>query len=150
MAGYDLLNEPLLNEYQYQYQYGDELVTLYRELTDTIRAVDPNHLIIYEGMHWATNWEIFTEVWDPQSVPQFHRYWSPPDRPGIQRFLDVRERLKLPIYMGEGGREQSRLAADRVPTVRGRRDLVELLALEEIETLTSPCSVVAPDGWAEV
>jgi endoglucanase len=101
VAAYDLLNEPLPNEYQHM--YAGELVALYRELTEAIRAVDPHHLIMYEGTHWASNWDIFADVWDPQSVLQFHRYWSPPDRPGIRTFLDVRERLNLPIYMGEGG-----------------------------------------------
>lgn len=148
VAGYDLLNEPLPNEYQYQ--YAEELVALYRELTDTIRAVDPSHLIIYEGMHWATNWDIFTEVWDPQSVLQFHRYWSPPDRPGIQRFLDVRERLNLPIYMGEGGENNLDWLQTAFQLHEDEEISWSFWPWKKIETLTSPCSVVAPDGWAEV
>ncbi|NJP35388.1 cellulase family glycosylhydrolase [Micromonospora thermarum] len=148
VAGYDLLNEPLPNEYQDR--YATELVGLYRELTDAIRAVDPHHLIIYEGTHWASNWDIFTEVWDPQSVLQFHRYWSPPDRPGIQRFLDVRQRLNLPIYMGEGGENNLDWLQTAFQLYEDEDISWNFWPWKKIDTLTSPCSVVAPAGWSEV
>ena len=148
VAGYDLLNEPLPNEYQYQ--YAGELVALYRELTAAIREVDPVHLIIYEGTHWASNWEIFTEVWDDKSMLQFHRYWSPPDRPGIQRHLDVRERLGLPIYMGEGGENSLDWLQTAFQLYEDEQISWNFWPWKKIETLTSPCSVIAPPGWAEI
>jgi endoglucanase len=148
VAGYDLLNEPLPNEYQYR--YADDLVALYRELTEAIRAVDPDHLVIYEGTHWASNWDIFTEVWDPQSVLQFHRYWSPPDRPGIQRYLDVRDRLGLPIYMGEGGENNLDWLQTAFQLYEDEEISWNLWPWKKIETLTSPCSVVAPVGWTSI
>jgi endoglucanase len=148
VAGYDLLNEPLPNEYQYQ--YADDLVALYRELTAAIRAVDPDHLIIYEGTHWASNWDIFTEVWDPQAVLQFHRYWSPPDRPGIQRFLEVRERLGLPIYMGEGGENNLDWLQTAFQLYEDEEISWNFWPWKKMETLTSPCSMTAPTGWTEI
>ena len=145
VAGYDLLNEPLPNEYQYR--HADDLVALYGELTAAIRAVDPDHLIIYEGTHWASNWDIFTEVWDPKSVLQFHRYWSPPDRPGIQRYLDVRDRLGLPIYMGEGGENNLDWLQTAFQLYEDEEISWNFWPWKKIETLTSPCSVTAPTGW---
>src|SRR5690606_26373339 len=97
----DLLNEPLPNEWQDT--FPDQLVELYKRITAAIREVDPDHLIMYEGTHWATNWDIFTEVWDENSALQFHRYWCPPDESSIAPYLEARERLGLPIFMGEGG-----------------------------------------------
>lgn len=127
VAGYDLLNEPLPNEYQHT--YADELVALYCDLSAAIRDVDANHLMIYEGTHWATNWSVFTEVWDANSMLSFHKYWTPPDRPSIQAFLDVGRELELPIYMGEGGENtigwfqtsSTRTTASRGTSGRGRR-----------------------------
>src|SRR5690606_41522210 len=58
VLGYDLLNEPLPNEWQHS--HAGELAELYRDLTADIRAIDPDHLIVYEGAHWSTNWDIFT------------------------------------------------------------------------------------------
>lgn len=148
VAGYDLLNEPLPDEYQHR--YAAELVALYRELTAAIRAVDRDHLLMYEGMHWATNWSIFDAVWDDNSVLQFHKYWSPPDRPSIQRFVDIGARLGLPIYMGEGGENNP-------AWIQTAFQLYEDLGIgwnfwpwKKLDTATSPCSVIPPPGWVEV
>lgn len=148
VLGYDLLNEPLPNAWQHT--FADELVALYRDLTREIRAVDRDHLIMYEGSHWATNWSIFTEVWDENSALQFHKYWSSPDRASIAPFLEARERLGLPIYMGEGGE-------NTLPWLYTAFRLYESEGIgwnfwpwKKIETVTSPASIVPPRGWDEV
>ncbi len=148
VAAYDLLNEPLPNEYQHQ--YASQLRDLYRELTAAIREVDPNHMISYEGTHWATNWEIFSEVWDPNSILQFHKYWSPPDRPSLQQYIDVGRGLGLPIYMGEGGE-------NHLEWIQTAFQLYDDLGIswtfwtwKKIDTHTSPCSVDPPAGWTAI
>ena len=148
VAAYDLLNEPLPNEYQHM--YADRLRNLYLELTAAIREIDPNHVISYEGTHWATNWDIFTEVWDPNSILQFHKYWSPPDRPSIQKYMNLGRDLGLPIYMGEGGE-------NNLDWIQTAFQLYEDCGIswnfwpwKKVETRTSPCSVNAPAGWSEI
>ncbi|WP_116951667.1 glycoside hydrolase family 5 protein [Jiangella endophytica] len=145
VAGYDLLNEPIPNDYQHH--YADDLARLYRDLTTAIRAVDPNHLIIYEGSHWATNWSIFTEVWDPNSMLQFHKYWSPPDRPSIQQYLDARTRLGLPIYMGEGGENGLDWFQTMFQLLEDHEIGWNFWPWKKIDTATSPCSIDPPPGW---
>jgi endoglucanase len=148
VIGYDLLNEPIPNEWQHR--YPDELVDLYKRLTAAIRTVDKHHLLMYEGSHWATNWSIFTEVWDENSVLQFHKYWSPADRPSIQQFLDVGQRLGLPIYMGEGGENN----ADWIATAFQMYEDLDIgwnfWPWKKIDTRTSPCSIVTPAGWEAI
>lgn len=104
VAGYDLLNEPLPEFFS---QYNGRVLPLYRELAKAIRQVDPHHMLILEGVHWATDFSIFDPLeespLDGNCMLQFHRYWSAPDQPGIQPFLDYRERLNMPLFMGEGG-----------------------------------------------
>lgn len=148
VLGYDLLNEPLPNEWQHR--FADELVALYRDLTAAIREIDERHLIMYEGSHWATNWSIFTDVWDENSALQFHKYWSPADVSSIAPFLEARERLGLPIYMGEGGEHNLEwlYAAFRLYEAHGIG--WNLWPWKKIETLTSPASVVAPGRWDDV
>lgn len=148
ILGYDLLNEPLPNEWQHV--YSDELVTLYRDLTATIREVDPNHLLVYEGSHWATNWSIFTEVWDSNSCLQFHKYWSSPDAESIAVFLQTRERLGLPIYMGEGGENTVEWIYAAFRMYEAHDIGWNLWPWKKIETTTSPVSIVAPNGWEKV
>ncbi len=145
VLGYDLLNEPLPNEWQHT--YANELTDLYRELTAVIRAIDPDHLIVYEGSHWATNWSIFTEVWDRNSMLQFHRYWCPPDESSIDEYLQARRRLGLPIYMGEGGENTSEwiYTAHRLYERHGIG--WNFWPWKKLDTLTSPVSVQPPDDW---
>jgi endoglucanase len=148
IAGYDLLNEPLPDEFDHLYRA--DLVELYRELTVAIREVDPNHMIIYEGTHWATNWDMFTEVWDANSMLSFHKYWSPPDRPSIQRFIDIGASLGLPVYMGEGGENNLDWFQTAFQLYEDCNISWCFWPWKKIETLTSPCSVSAPAGWEQV
>lgn len=148
VMGYDLLNEPIPNEWTEI--YNSDLARLYQELTEAVRAVDPHHLIMYEGSHWATNWQIFDSVWDENSCLQFHKYWSPPDTASIQKFLDARDSLGLPIYMGEGGENNLEwlYAAWRLYETSGIG--WNFWPWKKVETRTSPASIVAPGRWHEV
>jgi endoglucanase len=148
VAGYDLLNEPLPEPHRRDHSAG--LAGLYRELTAAIREVDPNHLIIYEGTHWATNWDIFTEVWDDNSALSFHKYWSPPDRAGIDVFLERREALGLPIYMGEGGENGLSWLQTAFQLYDDCDISWNFWPWKKIDTYSSPCSVVPPPGWDAV
>jgi endoglucanase len=145
VLGYDLLNEPLPDEWQHR--YAEELVEMYARLTAAIRTVDDRHLIMYEGSHWGTNWSMFTEVWDDNSVLQFHKYWSPPDRPSIQRFIDVGERLGLPIYMGEGGENNTDWLATAFQLYEDHGIGWCFWPWKKLATRTSPCSIRVPPGW---
>lgn len=148
VMGYDLLNEPIPNEWTEI--YNADLAALYRELTATIREVDTDHLIMYEGSHWATNWQIFDSVWDENSCLQFHKYWSAPDTATIQTFLDARDALGLPIYMGEGGENNLEwlYTAWRLYETHGIG--WNFWPWKKISTRTSPVSIVAPKRWDEV
>jgi hypothetical protein len=148
VLGYDLLNEPLPDEWQNI--YADELVELYRDLTRDIRAIDPDHLIVYEGSHWATNWDMFTEVWDENSLLQFHKYWSSPDQASIARFLESRERLGLPIYMGEGGENTLEWLYTAFRMYESHNIGWNFWPWKKVETHTSPASISAPDGWDRI
>jgi endoglucanase len=148
VAAYDLLNEPLPNEYQHL--YAGQLRDLYRELTEAIREVDRNHMISYEGTHWATSWDVFTEAWDSNSILQFHKYWSAPDRPSIQRYVEIGRDLGLPIYMGEGGENNLDWIQTAFQLLDDSGISWNFWTWKKIDTFTSPCSVVAPSGWAEI
>lgn len=148
VMGYDLLNEPIPNDWQHT--YADALAQLYRDLTAAIRAVDAQHLIMYEGSHWATNWDIFTEVWDANSCLQFHKYWSSPDVASIQKFLDARDRLGLPIYMGEGGENNPEWLYAAFRLYEAHSIGWNFWPWKKVDTVTSPLSITPPDGWEDV
>ena len=145
VLGYDLLNEPLPHEWQHR--YNDELVSLYRELTDAIRRIDDRHLLMYEGSHWATNWTPLAERFDDNQVLQFHRYWCAPDETSIAPFLEARERLGSPIYMGEGG-ENTPAWVYAATRLYERHDIGwNFWPWKKVSTFTSPLSAAEPARW---
>ena len=148
VLGYDLLNEPLPNEWQDI--YASELKELYQDLTRVIREIDPRHLIVYEGSHWATNWSIFTEVWDENSLLQFHKYWSSPDTESIAEFLETRDRLGLPIYMGEGGENTLEWLYTAFRLYESHNIGWNFWPWKKLDTRTSPASVTPPKRWSMV
>ena len=145
VLGYDLLNEPLPNEWQHRYQ--DELVALYRDLTDAVRAIDDRHLLMYEGSHWATNWEPLKGRFDANQALQFHRYWCAPDRTSIAPYLAARDALRTPIYMGEGG-ENTPAWVYAATRLYERHDIGwNFWPWKKLDTRTSPLSIRTPAGW---
>ena len=105
VAGYDLLNEPLPENTGAAEKYKHLLMPMYKRLTEQIRTIDQKHMIILEGYNWSNNWSEFTEVFDDNVVHQFHYYcWSNPDNLNdISYFLQERERLGTPVWVGETG-----------------------------------------------
>ena len=74
VAGYDLLNEPLP---KWQSQYNEMLLPLYRRMIQAIRNIDEKHIIILEGLHWATDFSVFREFTKAEAedtiMLQFHK-----------------------------------------------------------------------------
>lgn len=145
---YDLLNEPLPNEWQHILH--DELIDVYRELTSAVREVDDRHLIMYEGSHWATNVSPLRQRYDENQAIQFHRYWCAPDESSIGDFLALRDALNCPIYMGEGGENTPGwvYAATRLYERHGIG--WNFWPWKKLDTLTSPLSARRPEGWERI
>ncbi len=105
IVGYDLLNEPLPNFFS---QYNEMVLPLYREIIKEIREIDKNHIIILEGLHWASDFSIFKylskeEIKENNIMLQFHKYWNNPDRESLSEYIEYSNTLNTPLLMGEGG-----------------------------------------------
>jgi endoglucanase len=115
VAGYDLMNEPADPT-------GRKVLPYYKRLRDAIRKIDINHILFLEGNTYATDFSMFTEVWD-DVVYANHDYATPGfiyggDYPGYtdgkyfdketleQYFLKRSEFMlsrNVPIWVGEFG-----------------------------------------------
>lgn len=100
IAMYDLLNEPLPDKFNHLNKY---LEPLHEKVINAIRKIDTNHIICIEGENWASQVKTVTRKLDDNLILHFHKYWNEPTVETIQRFLDKREELDIPLYMGEGG-----------------------------------------------
>ncbi len=98
IGGYDLINETNFN-----LPGGTALRNLYQRLTDTIRAVDNNHIIFIEGNWFANDFTGLTPPWDENMVYSFHKYWNYNRVSDIQWMLNIRNNYNIPIWLGESG-----------------------------------------------
>ena len=108
IGGYDLLNEPNWT-FEGKDKNGKDdtsnqpIWELYKTITQTLRAVDKTHLIIIEGNGWGNNYNGFPGPWDENMAFSFHKYWNPNTPAAIARFLELRRRYQLPVWLGESG-----------------------------------------------
>lgn len=144
MAGYDLLNEPLPDWFS---QYNDQMMPFYKEMTTSIREVDTRHMIILEGVHWATDWSIFTEKIDDNLMLQFHKYWSNPDTESIFPYLEKSVEWNVPIFMGEGGENSKEWYSGAFQLFEDHGISWNFWPWKKLDTRNSPCSIHMPSDW---
>ena len=148
VAGYDLFNEPLPEWFS---KYNTLVLPLYRKLTHAIREVDKNHMIIVEGVHWATDFSIFevleSEPLDDNCMLQFHKYWSNPDKESILPYLDLRERLNMPLFMGEGGENNLSWYTAVFPLYERENISWSFWSYKKMDCRNSPITFPVPAAW---
>ena len=99
IAGYDLINEPVLPSSVSL----EEFKQLYVDITEAIREVDNNHLIWIEGNWYGTDFAGLTPPWDDNMGYSFHKYWGQTDISTIQSYINMRNNYGVPLWMGESG-----------------------------------------------
>ncbi len=151
VAGYDLLNEPLPNFFA---QYNPLLLPLYRRITAAIREIDPNHLIIVEGLHWATDFTVFeplvAQPLDSNYMLQFHKYWSEPDVESIRQYIDWSKRLNVPLLQGESGENNLDWYAAAFPMYERNGISWSFWSYKKMACDNSPITFHQPAGWASI
>ncbi|TVZ26133.1 carbohydrate binding protein with CBM6 domain [Gillisia sp. Hel_I_86] len=120
IGGYDLINEPNWSFEEGKNINGTEdskntlLWEFQKKLTQSIRAVDTNHIIIIEGNGWGNNYNGLIDLWDDNLVMSFHKYWTYNTKESIQNFLDFRKKLNIPIWLGESGENSNAWFTDAI------------------------------------
>ncbi|MDR2038263.1 MAG: glycoside hydrolase family 5 protein [Bacteroidales bacterium] len=105
VLGYDLLNEPIAHYFKDDYPHlNAALEPFYKRCTAAIREVDKNHIVLLAGAQWNANFSVFSDwKFDDKIMYTCHRYWCDTLQNNIQDFVDFRDKVNLPMYMGETG-----------------------------------------------
>ena len=105
VLGYDLLNEPIAHYFKDDFPHlNANLEPFYKRCTAAIREVDNNHIILLAGAQWNSNFEVFSDwTFDDKIMYTCHRYWCDTLQNNIQDYVDFRDKVNLPMYMGETG-----------------------------------------------
>lgn len=143
IIGYDLINEPVLPESV----PGSALRDLYVRLTQSIREVDPNHILFIEGDQYATDFSVLSTPFDENMVYAFHKYWSSVGESSIQYLLDLRAATGVPLWLGETG-ENSNAWVFAVRTLAESNGIGwNWWTHKKIETISAPASARFAPGY---
>ena len=109
IGGYDLINEP-----NWDLPNGTLLRQTYVNITNAIREVDQNHMIIIEGNWFANDYTGLTPPWDDNMVFSFHKYWNYNTQESIQWMINLRQTHQVPIWLGETGENSNSWFTDLI------------------------------------
>ncbi len=142
VAGYDLLNEV-----NWDLPGGVALRNLYEEATDSIRSVDPDHIIFIEGNWFANDFTGLTPPWDDNLVYSPHKYWSINDQASIQWVLDLRNTYNVPLYLGETGENSNVWFRDAVRLYEDNDMGWAWWPLKKVEAVAGSLSITKNPGY---
>jgi hypothetical protein len=152
IGGYDLLNEPNWTFEGKDKNGKDDSANLpiwdiYQAITKAIREVDRNHMIIIEGNGWGNNYNGFPGPWDDNLVFSFHKYWNPNTQDTITRYLTMRERYHLPLWLGESGENSNEWFRDCVALVEKNHIGWSWWPHKKVNSESCTMTVKRPEGF---
>jgi len=154
IGGYDLLNETNWSFAGKEHCWeGDNspLRQLFVRMTDTIRAVDPNHVVITEGNCWANNYIGLLDdnngPWDSRQVVSFHKYWDSTKASTLNEFFKIRDTRRIPMWLGESGENSNEWHRQVISMCEREKIGWSWWALKRIDTRGAPFSIASPAGW---
>lgn len=142
VAGYDLLNEP-----NWDLPGGNALRSLYEQCTDSIRSVDPDHIIFIEGNWWANDFSGLTPPWDDQLVYSPHKYWSINDVGSMGFATSIRDAHNVPLYLGESGENSNVWFRDAIHLLEELNIGWAWWPLKKVASISAPLAIEKTDEY---
>ena len=148
ILGYDLLNEPIAPYFGDTVQLlNNRLEKVYRMGTAAIREVDANHIILWGGAQWNSNFRpLSLAPGDPQIMYTCHRYGGTPTPEAIAHFISFRDSVNRPMYMGEIGHNRNEWMAEFCRTMEANNIGWTFWPYKKINA-SSFVGVTPPDHW---
>lgn len=149
VLAYELLNEPIPHFEEYNY-LNERLEPLYKKVTEEIRRIDTNHIIMLGGAQWNSNFDVFGEPFDSKLVYAFHKYWTAPTVDVIEPYLAFRDRHNVPIFMSESGENTN----EWIAAFRSMLEENEIgwcfWPYKKLDATSCIVSVTPPGEWASI
>lgn len=121
IGAYDIINEPNWGFENHESDLNGcaeskntALWNIQKRVTEAIREVDQNHMIIIEGNCWGNNYNGLPTLWDNNLAISFHKYWNGNDQGSIQGMLNMRNNRNAPIWLGETGENSNAWFTDAI------------------------------------
>ena len=147
IAGYDLLNEPVLSGGF----TSSQLRQFYIQLTSAIRQVDENHIIFIEGNWYANDFTNLTPPFDGNMAYSFHHYVGPSQQTGwIGQYTSMSQINQVPLWVGEFGENSNHWAHNKVELFENNNVSWSLWNYKHNGSITAALRVQEPEGFQEI
>ena len=158
VGGYDIFDEPYDTESSGDFSTGiGTLKHMYLDITTAIRAVDPNHIIFFEGTNWSSDdgtthgFAGIDTPWDPQMAYAFHKYWDSNTTAAIQSYLDLRTKTNRPVWNGETGEDNTTgWSGQMIALLEANKIGWNEWTYKKVDNNADFYSVNSPTGWSTV
>lgn len=148
ILGYDFMNEPISSRIADKEELNTHLQPLMIRVAEAVRKIDGNHVFFIGGAQWNGNFKMFDNyAFDSNMAFTCHTYGCRPEVKSLQRFVDVREKSGLPMYMGETGENSDEW-------IRGMRTALDSVNIgwtfwpyKKLDASTCFTSISRPEGW---
>ncbi len=145
IGGYDLLNET-----NWDLPGGKDLKDLFVRITNAIREVGDEHIIIIEGNDYANNFTGLRPPWDDNMVYSFHKYWNSTNEDDLDWILPMREQYNIPLWMGESGENSNTWYTDAVTLFENNNVGWAWWAMKKIGSVNSPYRIIVNEGYQKI
>jgi endoglucanase len=152
IAGYDLLDEPLLSE-SHPTEGGSVVRAFYVQATAAIRSVDTNHIIFACGTNWCSSAggvRAILPTWDNNMVLVFHKYWDNNTLAAIHGYLAVRNKNNVPLWNGETGENTNLWAKGMTHLLEEHNIGWSWWTYKKVNQTTEPCSIPEPANYSQI
>ena len=153
LGAYDIINEPNWsftaggNQNGCSENSNAPLRLLLKDVTDAIRTVDTNHIVIIEGNCWGNNYNGIFPLWDDNMVLSFHKYWSGNDQGSISGIMQLRNQYNVPIWCGESGENSNVWFTEAIRLFESNNIGWAWWPLKKIGSVVDPLTIPVHSGY---
>ena len=150
ILGYELMNEPIAHYFENRFELYKLLQPLYKKTVEAIRKVDENHIILLGGAHWNSFfWMLNDASYDDKLMYTCHRYGGPATKEAITHYINFRDSINRPMYMGEFGHNTMEWQADFVKVLKQNNIGYTFWPYKKVDN-SCMMAIQRPEGWDSI
>ena len=150
ILGYELMNEPIAHYFANKDSLYQLLQPLYKRCVKTIREVDKNHIILLGGAHWNSFfWMLDDASYDDKLMYTCHRYGGPATKEAIAHYINFRDSINRPMYMGEFGHNSMEWQSDFVFVLKEANIGYTFWPYKKVDS-SCMMGIQRPEGWDSI
>ena len=150
ILGYELMNEPIAHYFENRYELYKQLQPLYKKTVEAIRKVDENHIILLGGAHWNSFfWMLDDASYDDKLMYTCHRYGGPATKEAITHYINFRDSVNRPMYMGEFGHNTMEWQVDFVKVLKQNNIGYTFWPYKKVDN-SCMMGIQRPEGWDSI